>query len=117
MTETKKERKKPGRPKQLSTRQLITGIRFSKQEHFVIRSKAAKAGLKFTTYIRQVAINGQVISRLNDEERIFIRQLIGMSNNVNQVAKACHEQGTLRALQYFEQYRDSIDAIIKKLRI
>ena len=117
MTEVKKERKKSGRPRKEVTRQKTTGIRFTRSEHFIIKHKAVQAGLKLTAYIRQMAIEGQVITRLNEEERVFIRHLIGMSNNINQVAKACHEQGTLRAVQYFEQYRDSIDAIIKMLRV
>lgn len=117
MTEVKKEKKKPGRPKKAVTRQRTTGIRFTKAEHYVIKHKAQLVGLKLTAYIRQMAVEGQVITRLNEEETSFIRHLIGISNNINQVAKACHEQGTLRAVQYFEEYRNRIDALLKKLRV
>jgi hypothetical protein len=58
MSVMKQEKKKPGRPKKAVTRQRTTGIRFTKAEHFVITQKAKKAGLKLTTYIREIAING-----------------------------------------------------------
>ncbi|MBA4168464.1 MAG: plasmid mobilization relaxosome protein MobC, partial [Chitinophagaceae bacterium] len=77
--------------------------------------KAAKAGLKLTTYIRQAAIYSEVKTRLTEDERTAVRQLIGLSNNINQVAKACHEEGILRAMQHFEQYRNQLDLILKKL--
>jgi hypothetical protein len=53
---------------------------------------------------------------LTEEETGFIRQLIGMSNNLNQVAKACHEEGALSALRYFESYRNQVDELLKHLR-
>lgn len=115
-TEIKIPKNKGGRPRKDVTRKQTTGIRFTKAEHFVITEKAKKAGLKLTTYIREMAINGEVKNRLTDEERGFIRQLIGMSNNLNQVAKACHEEGTLNALRYFEGYRNQVDELLRQLR-
>jgi len=114
--EIKNPKSKGGRPKQPATRQRTTGIRFSKAEHFVVSEKATKAGLKLTTYIREMAINGEVKNRLTEEERMFVRQLIGMSNNLNQVAKACHEEGVLSALRYFEGYRNQLDQLLKRLK-
>jgi hypothetical protein len=116
MKQVEREKKKPGRPKKAVTRHRTTGIRFTKAEHFVITEKAKKAGVKLTTYIREMAINGQVKNRLTDEERGFVRQLIGMSNNLNQVARTCHEEGALTALRYFERYRNEIDVLLKQLR-
>lgn len=115
--ETQEERKtKGGRPKKLVRRERTTGIRFTKTEHFIIKEKASKAGLKITAYVRQIAVQGTVKSRLTEEESRFVRQLVGMSNNLNQLAKSCHEEGMLKAMIYFEKYRNQIDDLLQKLR-
>ncbi len=117
MEGVKEKKKKGGRPKKLIVRERTTGIRFSKTEHFIVHEKARKAGLKLTTYIRQTAINTEVQTRLTEEERMFVRQLIGFSNNINQIAKACHEEGVLRAMAYFDRLRIQLDQFLKNLKL
>jgi hypothetical protein len=70
-----------------------------------------------TTYIRQTAIEGRVQTRLTEEEKLFVRQLIGFSNNVNQIAKTCHAEGVLRAMAYFERLKVQIDQLLKDLKL
>ena len=117
METVKLRNKKGGRPQKPVTRERTTGIRFSKAEHFIVQEKAKKAGLRLTTYIRQAAIEARVQTRLTEEELLFVRQLIGFSGNINQIAKACHEEGMLRAMRYFEQYRIQIDQLLKNLKL
>ena len=105
-----------GRPKKIVKREKFSGIRFTRSEHFIVKQKALKAGLPLSGYVRQMAIHGNVKTRLNEEERDFVRQLVGMANNLNQVAKSCHEQGALKAMLYFENYRCQVDELLKKLR-
>ncbi|MGI8634798.1 MAG: plasmid mobilization relaxosome protein MobC [Segetibacter sp.] len=57
-----------------------------------------------------------MIPRITEEELYFVRQLVGMSNNINQVAKTCNRDGLFEAMQYFENYRNLIDNILKKLK-
>ena len=108
--------KKGGRPKKTVVRDRTTGIRFSKTEYFIVQEKAKQAGLKMTVYIRQSAIEAKIISRLSMAEKLIIRDLIGQSNNINQIARACHREGVLRALLYFENFRSKIDQILQKLK-
>lgn len=114
--ETVRENKKPGgRPAKSIKKDIRTAIRFSKTEYFIVRQKAAKAGIKVSGYIRQIAIAGMVTNRLSEEERQFVRQLIGMSNNLNQLAKNSHQEGMLKTMFYFESFRNQIDSLLKKL--
>ena len=106
----------PGRPRKEVKKNIVTGTRFSKIEHYVVRQKAIKSGLKPSEYIRQMAITGQVKARMSEEERHFVRQLIGMANNLNQLTKQAHQQGLLTALMHFEDYRNEIDGLLKSLR-
>lgn len=114
--ETVRENKRPvGRPAKTIKKEIRASIRFSKLEYYVIRQKAARAGIKASAYIREVAINGQVIKRLNDEERQFVRQLVGLSNNINQLTKNSYREGMLKTMLYFKAYRNQIDTLLKKL--
>ena len=97
-------------------RQRTTGVRFSATEYFIVQAKAKKAGLKITTFIRQAAVDGKIKTRLTENEQVYVRDLIGQSRNINQIAKACHTEGVLKALLYFENIRSQIDEILLKLK-
>ena len=111
-----KTRKCGGRPKQSIKRESATGVRFTEAEYFIIKQKASKAGMRLTTYIREMALHGKIIARMNEDERQFVSQLIGMSNNLNQLTKKGHQEGLLTAVMHFEKYRNMIDQILEKLR-
>lgn len=105
-----------GRPKKSVKKDIIKSIRFSKVEYYIIKQKASRAGTKITFYIRQMAVEGKIISRLNDEERLFVRQLIGMANNLNQLTKKGHQEGLLTSVLMFEKYKKLIDELLEKLK-
>ena len=52
-----------GRPKKVIKRESATGVRFTKAEYFIINQKAIKAGMRVTSYIREMALNGSVAER------------------------------------------------------
>ena len=115
--ETVSERKRRrGRPSKAVKKEIRAAVRFSKAEYFIVKEKAARAGIKPSLYIRQTAIHSLIKPRLTEEERHFVRQLIGMSNNLNQLAKSCHQEGVFKAMIYFESYRIKIDELLKDLR-
>lgn len=118
MTETVQtyQKKSGGRPKKLIKREAGTGVRFTKSEYFIVKQKASKAGLKITPYIRTMAIEGQVLARLNSEEKQLLKQLTGMANNVNQMAKKAHQEGLLKAFFFFEKTRAELDNFLNRLR-
>ncbi len=115
MESVKKKKKQAGRPAKVIKKEIRAAVRFSKTEYFIIRQKAAKAGMKVSAYVRQIAINGAVTTRLSEEERLFVRQLIGMSNNINQLTKNSHSEGMLKTMFYFETCRNQFEILLKKL--
>ena len=115
METVNEKKKKAGRPEKAIKKEVRACIRFSKVEHFVVRQKASRAGLTASAYIRQISIKGEVMRRLSDEERQFVRQLIGMSNNLNQLTKNSHREGMLKTMVYFETYRNEIDLLLKRI--
>lgn len=105
-----------GRPKKPVRRDIVKGIRFTKAEFYVVKQKAAKAGIGISLFIRQMSINGKIKPLLDEEERQFVRQLVGMANNLNQLTKKGHQEGFLTAVLMFEKYKNSIDELLDKLK-
>lgn len=110
------EKHSGGRPKKVVKREAATGVRFTKAEYFIVKQKANKAGYRITQYIRIMALEGQVIARLNPTEKELIPQLIGMANNLNQLTKKAHQESLLKALLLFEKYRVELDWILNRLK-
>lgn len=117
METVSKKQKKAGRPAKAIKMEIRACVRFTCHEYFIIREKATQAGVNASVYIRQMAIQGRITSRLTADEVQTIRQLIGMSVNINQVAKICHREGLYEAMQYFEHYRNLFDGLLKKLKL
>lgn len=85
-------------PKKI-TRNKRETIRFTQTEVDEIKTQASIAGLALAEYIRKAAL-GQVIKpRLTSDEILFMRQLVGMANNLNQLARSANakEEITLEA--------------------
>lgn len=116
MVTVNKKQKRAGRPAKAIKKEIRACIRLTKYEYFIIKEKAKQAGIKASVYMRQTAIHTKVISGLTEEEVHIVRQLIGMSGNMNQVAKVCHRDGLFEAMQYFENYRNLIDTVLQKLQ-
>ena len=111
-----KIKQKNGRPNKSVKKEIFKNIRFSKVEYFIVKQNASKAGTKITSYIRHMAVHGKIISRLNEEERLFVAQLIGMANNLNQLTKKAHQEGLLTAVLMFEKYKNLIDELLQKVK-
>ena len=116
MGPVKVNRKKAGRPAKTVRKEIRASIRFTRPEYFIVKEKAAQAGLKPSEYMRDIAIYMVVHPRLTEEQRVGLRMLIGVSNNVNQIAKCCHQEGMIRAMILFQGYRAVVDETINKLK-
>jgi len=115
MEKVQAKKKKAGRRKKGVKKEIRAAVRFTKTEYFIVKEKAAIAGITVSKYIRRIAINEHVHVRLTAEETKISRPLVGISNNLNQIAKACHDEGVLKAMAYFQHYRNLIDGLLKKL--
>jgi hypothetical protein len=104
------------RPKKTNNRNVNKGICFTEKEYLLIKQNASKAGIKISPYIRQMALSGKITPRLNEEERHFVTELIGMANNLNQLTKVGNQDGLLTAVMMFEKYRNQVDELLKKFK-
>jgi hypothetical protein len=114
--ETKRKTWKGGRPAKIIKRKLVIGVRLTTEEHFIVKQKAEKSGLSFSRYLREMGIKGEVKMRLTEEDRQIVREIIGRSSNLNQLAKLAHKEGLLRIILEFESLRNRLDEPLKKLK-
>ncbi|HEY4205994.1 MAG TPA: hypothetical protein VGM31_04235 [Puia sp.] len=104
-----------GRPKKAVTRDKNIGFFVTQAQYFIIQQKASQAGVNISDYLRQAAIFGEVRSRWSPEERDIFKKMVGMSNDIHQLAAAARQEGVLRCALYFEKYGKHIDEMIKRL--
>ena len=106
--------KNEGRPKKAIRQEKNIGFFVTKQQYFIIREKAARAGVNLSDYLRQTAVFGQVKTRWTEEERELFKKLVGICNDMSLVVRLCQQEGAVSATHYFEQYRDLMDLVIKR---
>lgn len=116
MDTVKEKKNKGGRPPVAEKKELVIRVRLSRAEYLIVEHNAQLAGLNKCAYLRQMGVTGIVKVRLTGEERQYMRKLIGMSTNLNQMVKLCHKEGVLSGVYYYENIRNEIDELIKKLR-
>ena len=88
-------RRKGGRPPAGRVRKLSKSVtvKFSKPSYEALKLRARKANRKLAEYIRESALNGEVVSGHNAETVAIAKNLIGMANNLNQLTKLSHQRG------------------------
>lgn len=107
--------KRIGRPPKVKKQEKFIGYFVTKTQYFVIQQKAAKAGVNISDYMRQVAITAQVKAKWTEEERVMVRQLVGISVELHGLVELAREEGTTHAALLFVKHRDVMDSIIKAL--
>lgn len=104
-----------GRPPKAVRQEKFLGFYVTNVEHLVIEQKVFQARCTFSEFMRKMVVYGKVITRWTPEEREQIRMLVGISNELNEMAKIAKEEGMLTAILHFEKYRNLIDDAIKSI--
>ena len=86
--------RKGGRPPTGRVRKLSKSVtvKFSKPSYEALRLRARKANRKLAEYIRESALNGEVVSGHNTETVAIAKNLIGMANNLKQLTNLSHQR-------------------------
>jgi len=94
--------------------------KFTEYDYRIICDKAERAGLKPAEYVRECALNGDVVDNKPAEllvgietEKLFI--LSKMSNNMNQIARYCNidKSTDIAVLKYLKQIQQSAFELIR----
>ena len=114
----KQNRKKSGRPPTGRIHKLSKSVtvKFSKPSYEALRLRARKANRKLAEYIRESALNGEVVNGHNAETVAIAKNLIGMANNLNQLTKLSHQRGFHETHVYVMDLLRKLKAILCEYR-
>ncbi len=92
---TIKNRNANGRPAKIPSEKMAykVTLKMNTDEYFSLKAKARMAGINRSEFIRRSIRSAMVKQRLSPELMKHIRQLSGMANNVNQIARAANAAG------------------------
>lgn len=109
---------KGGRPKKKipEKRRYQVNFKLSIEERMLLKRKVKESGMPINDFIRECISDGVIISRLTVEQIADLKQLIGMANNLNQLAKKANSHGFESAHDECILLADRIDNLINQIQ-
>lgn len=94
----KKKIKPRGRPRVGGLRKLSKSVtvKFSKIDYDRLCHRSRQANRSLAEFLRESAFNTQIVAKHSVNEIAFMRNLVGMANNLNQLTKLSHQMGFYR---------------------
>ena len=94
-TRNQEKKKSKGRPTVADARRLSKAVtvKFSKIDYEILRTRSRKANRRLAEYIRESALQSEVVQPRTEADMKEYRTLVGMANNLNQLAKLSHQEG------------------------
>jgi hypothetical protein len=112
-----KKKNKAGRPKSVGEKlEKLFPCRLTINEYNKAINEAQRVNIKPSELARQYIVKGYVSNLFSEEEQTEKRQLIGIRNNLNQLAKLAHTEGFVRQLKAIDALIIEIDEILKRYR-
>jgi hypothetical protein len=90
------------------------GIALPKIDKVVLQEKANAAGYSLSEYCARILVNGNILQRYTEEDRVAIRSLTGIANNINQLAYACNVGGIVSVENHLRETLAELDKILSK---
>ena len=95
-------------------RQKVT-VKMTMKEYSSFRFKARLANMTVSEYIRRLIHSSNVRQRLSPEYSGYIRQISGMANNLNQMAKRANAAGYAEVHQDCRAMIIQLDNLVKRI--
>ena len=114
---TIKNRNRNGRPTKSAAEKkgYKVSLKMATEEYYSLKSKARLAGIGLSEYVRQTIKKSEVKQRLSPEHLGYVRQLSGMANNINQIAKKANTAGYYEVVGLCKNTITNLDNIVKKI--
>lgn len=117
MTDYNENKKKGGRPKknfgQKKTYRI--NVKLITEEYYSLVAKVKNAKTTLSGFVRDCLKSGYVKERISTEQVAYIRQLCGMANNLNQIARKANAQGYTSVRAEYLSLAERIDNLLNKL--
>ena len=116
--ETNNQRHKGGRPAlpKARRRSKSVTVKFSKIDYETLRVRCRKVNRRMAEYIRESALQSEVVMPHTTEGASLYRDLAGMANNLNQLARLSHQTSLYHTSRKVDEALDKVLAIISEYR-
>ena len=116
--ETNSQRHKGGRPAlpKARRRSKSVTVKFSKIDYETLRVRCRKTNRRLSEYIRESALQSEVVMPHTTESASLYRDLAGMANNLNQLARLSHQTSLYHTSRKVDEALDKVLAIISEYR-
>ena len=116
--ETNSQRHKGGRPAlpKARRRSKSVTVKFSKIDSETLRVRCRKANRRLSEYIRESALQSEVVMPHTTESAGLYRDLAGMANNLNQLTRLSHQTSLYHTSRKVDEVLDKVLAIISEYR-
>ena len=91
-------------------------VKFSKIDYETLRVRCRKANRRMAEYIRESALQSEVVMPHTTEDASLYRDLAGMANNLNQLARLSHQTSLYHTSRKVDEALDKVLAIISEYR-
>ena len=96
-TRNQDKKKYGGRPTVADGKRLSKAVtvKFSKKDYEILRTRSRKANRRIAEYIRESALQSEVVQPRTEADMKEYRTLVDMANNLNQLTKMAHQDGII----------------------
>ncbi len=112
------EKNKGGRPRVATIdkkKYKLPPVRLGTKNYVMVKNQAKQAGLSLTEYQRQKLLQGYVVERISPEQMELYRQLVGIGNNQNQLARQANRYGYYKDAEMYHENVMQVNNLIKKI--
>ena len=117
-TRNQDKKKSKGRPTVADARRLSKAVtvKFSKTNYETLRTKNRKANKRLAEYIRESALQSEVVKPRTEADLKEYRTLVGMANNLNQLTKMAHQDSIIYLYSPIDKLLGEITNVIREYK-
>ena len=117
-TRNQDKKKTKGRPTVADARRLSKAVtvKFSKIDYETLKTRSRKANRRLAEYIRESALQSEVVQPRTEADLKEYRTLIGMANNLNQLTKIAHQDGIIYLYSPLDKLLGEITNVIREYK-
>ena len=117
-TRNQNKKKPKGRPTVADARRLSKAVtvKFSKTDYETLKTRSRKANRRLAEYIRESALQSEVVQPRTEADLKEYRTLVGMANNLNQLTKMAHQDSIIYLYSPIDRLLGEITSVIREYK-
>ena len=117
-TMNQNKKKSKGRPTVADARRLSKSVtvKFSKTDYETLRTRSRKANRRLAEYIRESALQSEVVQPRTEADMKEYRTLVGLANNLNQLTKLAHQDSIIYLYSPIDKLLGEITDVIREYK-